>query len=423
MSTPKRRVAIACQGGGSHTAFTAGALSRFLQPDVLADHEIVALSGTSGGAICAARAWSALLRDRPEDASGLLAQFWTANTATTWPERIINNMVLWGSRLAETVALPAVSPYLHAGAVRSSQQLARMVDETVDLEAAQALATELGADAPQLLLGAVDVVNGSFRAFNSRRGEISTAAILASAAIPNIFRSVRIGNGIYWDGLFSQNPPGGVLREADPDEIWVIQINPTRIDREPRLLTDITTRRNELAGNLSLYQELGFIERLDRWLADGTITSDKLRHVTVRILEMNRLESSKEWGYASKLNRDPDFIGELIQLGRDQADEQLKAMGFEHAWSRGELDRMLDQFAPNALVSSDHPEARLAPTRDKEAIRAYIDGLGLCVDASRARVSRESVSWDVRASGNSARRGKLFATFEDGSVTRMAFTD
>ena len=62
------RVAIACQGGGSHTAFTAGVLGRLLQPDVMAGHEIVALSGTSGGAICALLAWSALVEGEPEKA-------------------------------------------------------------------------------------------------------------------------------------------------------------------------------------------------------------------------------------------------------------------------------------------------------------------------------------------------------------------
>jgi hypothetical protein len=44
------RVAIACQGGGSPTAFTAGVLQHLLAHD---DHRIVAVSGTSGGAICA----------------------------------------------------------------------------------------------------------------------------------------------------------------------------------------------------------------------------------------------------------------------------------------------------------------------------------------------------------------------------------
>jgi NTE family protein len=41
------RVAIACQGGGSHTAFTAGALSRLLARS--RGFDVVGLSGTSGG--------------------------------------------------------------------------------------------------------------------------------------------------------------------------------------------------------------------------------------------------------------------------------------------------------------------------------------------------------------------------------------
>ncbi len=70
-----RRVAIACQGGGSHTAFTAGVLSRLLQPDVMAGHRVVGVSGTSGGAICALLVWSALIDDDPPRAADLLAKF------------------------------------------------------------------------------------------------------------------------------------------------------------------------------------------------------------------------------------------------------------------------------------------------------------------------------------------------------------
>ena len=45
-------VAVACQGGGSHTAFTAGALTRLL-PAVAVDDDrrLVGISETSGGAI------------------------------------------------------------------------------------------------------------------------------------------------------------------------------------------------------------------------------------------------------------------------------------------------------------------------------------------------------------------------------------
>ena len=58
-------MAIACQGGGSHTAFTAGVLKRLLGAEELAGYEVVGLSGTSGGAVCALLTWSALLEGDP----------------------------------------------------------------------------------------------------------------------------------------------------------------------------------------------------------------------------------------------------------------------------------------------------------------------------------------------------------------------
>ena len=58
-----RRVAIACQGGGSHTGFTAGVLKKLLRSEEFKRYEVVGLSGTSGGVVCALLAWHHLLRD------------------------------------------------------------------------------------------------------------------------------------------------------------------------------------------------------------------------------------------------------------------------------------------------------------------------------------------------------------------------
>ena len=71
----KVKVAIACQGGGAQTAFTAGALAYLLdqstkqkQDGLPHQFEIVALSGTSGGAVCASLAWWDLVLERiPEN--------------------------------------------------------------------------------------------------------------------------------------------------------------------------------------------------------------------------------------------------------------------------------------------------------------------------------------------------------------------
>jgi NTE family protein len=54
LMSPIPKVAIACQGGGSHAAFAAGVLRALLAPQFRDRYQLLALSGTSGGAMCAA---------------------------------------------------------------------------------------------------------------------------------------------------------------------------------------------------------------------------------------------------------------------------------------------------------------------------------------------------------------------------------
>jgi NTE family protein len=69
---------------------------------------------------------------------------------------------------------------------------------------------------PLLLVGAVDVATGAHQAFSRWRGEITLNAIVASAAVPPLFRAVHEGGSYYWDGLFSQNPPVRELPTPTP---------------------------------------------------------------------------------------------------------------------------------------------------------------------------------------------------------------
>src|ERR687893_2387088 len=110
----KRRVAIACQGGGSHTAFTAGVLKKLLKEKDGEKHnyEVVALSGTSGGAICALLAWYGLLTNDINKAVELLDSFWRDNSARSLWDRRLNDWFLQMSRLfANTGGIPIVNPY------------------------------------------------------------------------------------------------------------------------------------------------------------------------------------------------------------------------------------------------------------------------------------------------------------------------
>lgn len=108
-----KRVAIACQGGGSHTAFTAGVLKRLLRAEELKGHEVVGLSGTSGGAVCALLAWHYLLRGDGAGAAQALDAFWRDNSASALHEQIANYWTVWASNLQNFVAVPTVSPYDH----------------------------------------------------------------------------------------------------------------------------------------------------------------------------------------------------------------------------------------------------------------------------------------------------------------------
>ena len=399
MSTAQRRVAIACQGGGSHTAFTAGVLAGLFRPEVTDRYRIVGLSGTSGGAICALLAWSALIDGDPTLAAPRLSSFWAANSASGPVERAANSWLLWLSQLSRYVAMPEISPYQSPIPVTATAQLRQMLDDGADFPRLAAAAAA-APGAPALLLGAVDVLSGDFKAFDSRRGEITAEAVLASAAIPNLFRSVHVNGGTYWDGLFSQNPPVHELLDTDPDEIWVIQINPKQRSTEPQSTLEISDRRNELAGNLSLYQELDHIEFIDSLIERGLLVGEKYRPTVVRIIEKSRSRESQALGTASKMNRDPAFLSGLIADGRRRAAEFLAGVRFEDAWRDGDTEQLLTFFADDCLVSSEPPFQPLPEATGKQAVLQFLaDRLAnrVQVNPTRKQSTAEQLRWDIRS--------------------------
>ncbi|MBV8997334.1 MAG: nuclear transport factor 2 family protein, partial [Pseudonocardiales bacterium] len=219
----------------------------------------------------------------------------------------------------------------------------------------------------------------------------------------------------------SQNPPVRELLDSRPDELWVIQINPTARAAEPRSVLDIADRRNELSGNLSLYQELHVIELIDRLLADGLLVGDKYKQVVVRVLEFSRPRSSQLLGPASKLNRDVGFIRSLITQGEHQAEEFLAVRAFEDAWRRGDLEEVLQLLAPDLELTSTTPFDVREPVcgqQAHEAIRELWHEVRM--DLTHKQLTREQAVWTVRltdaASGD---RGRVQAKFEDGRVVSV----
>jgi len=322
--TTQKNIAIACQGGGSLTAFTAGVLKVFLQRINAERYHIVGLSGTSGGAICALIAWYGLLIGDKKKGATILQDFWDDNTASEPLEAWINHWFVFAGKLAGSVALPEISPYYLPEVAKT--QLKNLLTRHIPFDQLPALVNQ---DSPVLYVGAINEATGAFKVFT---GPTMTAdKILASAAIPSLFRAVHITDsgdeGTYWDGLFSQNPPvrefvAPISTAANkPDEIWVIRINPMASKVEPTTAEQIEIRRNTLSGNLSLNQELYFLDKVNGWVERGWLPQDQFKPIRIREICLNT-----ELDLVSKFDRSVPYIHHLIALGERQARHFLEGL-------------------------------------------------------------------------------------------------
>ena len=108
----KPRVAIACQGGGSQTAFTAGVLKALFENKIQDRVNIVSFSGTSGGALCALLTWYALKKG-DDCVWKRLIDFWKDNCAQTPQERFFNDFVINMLKVTSQGLIPqySTSPY------------------------------------------------------------------------------------------------------------------------------------------------------------------------------------------------------------------------------------------------------------------------------------------------------------------------
>ena len=381
----RRRVAVACQGGGSQTAFTAGALRRILRdPGLGRDFELVALSGTSGGAVCCLLAWFGLLRhaDDPEKrgvrAAELLTDFWRENSANDlWDRLVVNPSFTWLHRLVDAGMMPAIPPPPGVpGQVRD--RLQRMLEHRVQFAELPGLLRDRP-DHPTLMCGAVDVLSGQFavfeeccpdphwrrRALYDHPSDVCVDTVLASAAVPPLMPAVRVGDGTYWDRMFAHNPPIRALLdrpfELRPDEIWVIEIDPESADHVPDSVLATVDRRFELSSNLSLQAELHWVRQINEWVDQGVLPAKDFKVVEiVRIALSRRLSDGLD--LASKVDRDPAYLHELMADGESQLDHFLSARaGGNTGWWPGTFPT---GYAPTGRWAAPTPGSQPVPNLD-----------------------------------------------------------
>lgn len=329
------KIAIALQGGGTHAAFAAGALAGLLHNTGLRQ-ELVGLTGSSGGAHAAAIAW-AWLHDPTCNGTVLgarLWQFWDSMSAyPTDPFDAGANLL---TRLLSASSVKFQStPYDFPNVLWAKYGQDRI---RAALGAALPPGGLHGAGRhggkPLLFIGAAEILTGLGRAIPGQLASIEH--LLASATLPEIYPAHRVmeGNhwdGTYWDGLFATNPPIAALLDVPtahlPDEIWVVRINPKTRTRTPMTWAEIADRQNELAGNLSLEQEINQLARINKLLRGGQCRQPLTHHngkrfykeVVARELWLEEDHIDSALTLASKFDRSPDFIRQLYGHGLAQA--------------------------------------------------------------------------------------------------------
>lgn len=313
---------------------------------------------------------------------------------------------------------------------------------------------------PQLLIGAVDIDSGAFVAFSSERAPEDTGitldAVVASASLPWVF-TAQVINGIApetheprkmscWDGLFSQNPPiknfisGLVDRSKKPDGLWILQINQDQFDFSKRIADahssarsggELWHRRDTLSGNLSLNQEVGFIETFNQRLDDPGQRfrpQDKPIQVARIVMDGEAVEAAvgKELGLFSKLDRNPALEQALLAHGRTQASNFLSLRASE--------DKLCNELAHRLEAMGARPSPRMEKAYEWLAGRGRIFGGMLAPDVvtidrmpgfKQPGVAQAALRWhvsDAVVDGHTVRIKGSTSVWTDGADWRLGET-
>ena len=337
-----------------HAAFEVGVLAAVLErmeakPEP--QFELMGLSGTSAGALCALMVWYGLNSPggSPGNAIIQLENFWNDFLARPGAETVLDRLT-YGALCVEESEVPWLGLYAPIfglnprGAIYRA--FARLLPSLSVRQNYFDLNALLEAHCPnidaairkastRLLIGATEVVNGFETVFDSaattpeveywhQRLPLTLPGIAASGTLPAFREAQYIEGCYYWDGLYSQNPPirdfVSDYRNA-PEEIWILRINPQQWPYLPTTNGEIQDRENELIGNLSLHKDLDFILRVNTWRARLTGNDKDLvfevlgqNPVVVRTIKM-REDLVNELSLASKFDRSPACMSRLRDDG------------------------------------------------------------------------------------------------------------
>lgn len=315
-----RGINLALQGGGSHGAFTWGVLDRLLEEE---DIEIVAMSGTSAGAMNAAVLLDGFVEGGRARAKEQLAEFWQEisrlgaifNPAPSTP---FQGYMPAGFGLDWLAGFNPVdmltrtfSPYeLNPLNINPLREVLNNVLQVKNLH------SDI-----KLFVSATNVETGQPRIFSD--GDISIDVLLASACLPFVFQAVEIDGVPYWDGGYMGNPAiWPLIYKSKSEDVLLVQLNPIVRPGTPKSAVDIINRLNEISFNSSLVAEMRAINFVKKLIRDGKL--DKKQYHDMHMHLIAPPEQLHDMNASTKMNTDWHFFCMLQQSGREAMEAWLK---------------------------------------------------------------------------------------------------
>jgi NTE family protein len=313
-----KKINLALQGGGAHGAFTWGVLDQLLGDGRL---EISGISGASAGAVNAVMVADGLARGGRNEARKRLTDFWRAASAggnlpplpraatdrlfTLMPfaTRPIQN---WFGAMSHFFSPYELNPL-------DINPLNDLITRFVDFDA-------VGVSELALFISTTNVHTGRLKIFP--REKITADVVMASAALPFLFRAVEIDGVPHWDGGYMGNPAiFPFLHATDAEDVLVVQIDPVERATTPRRSPEIVNRLNEITFNSALISELRNIDFVNRMIDDGRLPrgtgEDHFRRLNIHRIDLGPLGT--RLAGSSKMKTDYDFLELLQRAGRHAA--------------------------------------------------------------------------------------------------------
>ena len=319
MGAARKIVNLALQGGGSHGAYTWGAIDALLDDERI---EIGGISGASAGAMNAVVYADGFRENGRAGAKRKLHDFWRSVSEQGMLSPAQYRLVdLWfkgwsfvfpdASVVWDAVSLFA-SPYEF-----NPLNLSPLRDHLTTIVDFEALRRE---GAIPLFIAATNVRTGRGEIF--RRDALTADHIMASACLPRLFQAVEIDGVPYWDGGFAGNPPLWPLYyETSCQDAVIVQINPIERERTPHSAHEIADRMNEITFNAGLLAELRATDFVTRLIESGA-----LRENGYRRQRLHRIGGDGElagFSATTKMDVSWSFLNELRDLGRAAAQRWL----------------------------------------------------------------------------------------------------